>query len=109
MSTLPTPGRRGTAIGEEAMCVAVRMWLGAPPRSTASAPRCLCNELVDADGRHFLRGYISQKARHNRLHNHIVQLLEAALKQSKALGDVAVERSNYDRRRACARTCAPPV
>jgi len=49
---LPTPGVEGTTIAGAPMRVAVRLWLGAPPRSVQPSGRCRCARGVDAEGRH---------------------------------------------------------
>eukprot|EP00168_Porphyra_purpurea_P021060 TRINITY_DN916_c0_g1_i1.p2 TRINITY_DN916_c0_g1~~TRINITY_DN916_c0_g1_i1.p2 ORF type:complete len:352 (-),score=54.24 TRINITY_DN916_c0_g1_i1:105-1160(-) len=91
LSALPTPGVGGTAISGVAMRAAVRVWLGAPPRSEPPGARCRCGATVDAGGRHFLGACEVQRGRHMRLHNHIVHLLAAALRHAAVWGDVAVE------------------
>ena len=91
LSALPTPGVTGTAISGVAMHAAVRLWLGAPPRSTPPGARCRCGAAVGVDGRHFLGTCAVQRGRHMRLHNHLVQLVAAALRRSGVWGSVVVE------------------
>jgi len=92
LSALPTPGVAGTAIHGAAMRTAVRLWLGAPPRSAPPPAWCSCRAAVTPDGCHFLGTCAVQRGRRQRLHNHIVHLLAAALRRTGAWGDVVVER-----------------
>jgi len=88
---LPTPGVTGTFIPGAAMRTAVRLWLGAPPRSVPPAPLCRCGSGADADGRHFLSACGEQTSLHTRLHHHLVHLVAEALRASPSWTDVQVE------------------
>ncbi|GAB0498768.1 hypothetical protein MMPV_010120 [Pyropia vietnamensis] len=91
LSALPTPGTAGTAIPGAGMRVAVRLWLGVPPRSVPPAPRCRCGRDADADGRHFLSACPEQSSGHVRLHHHIVHLVVEALRRTPSWGAVEAE------------------
>ncbi|GAB0498740.1 hypothetical protein MMPV_010088 [Pyropia vietnamensis] len=91
LSALPTSGTAGTAIPGAGMRVAVRLWLGAPPRSVPPAPRCRCGRDADADGRHFLSACPEQSSGHVRLHHHIVHLVVEALRRTPSWGAVEAE------------------
>eukprot|EP00168_Porphyra_purpurea_P014710 TRINITY_DN4290_c0_g1_i3.p2 TRINITY_DN4290_c0_g1~~TRINITY_DN4290_c0_g1_i3.p2 ORF type:complete len:264 (-),score=32.34 TRINITY_DN4290_c0_g1_i3:411-1202(-) len=92
LSALATPGLTGTAIHGEAMRAAVRLWLGAPPRSVRAGAFCRCGAWVGADWWHFFGTCEVQTGRHNDLQNHAVRLLAAALRRSGLWADVAEER-----------------
>eukprot|EP00168_Porphyra_purpurea_P021061 TRINITY_DN916_c0_g1_i3.p2 TRINITY_DN916_c0_g1~~TRINITY_DN916_c0_g1_i3.p2 ORF type:complete len:382 (-),score=39.89 TRINITY_DN916_c0_g1_i3:15-1160(-) len=91
LSAMPSPRVTGTAIYGTAMRVAVRVWLGAPSRSDPPSARCRCGAAVDEGGFHFLGACVVQRDRHQLLHNHIVPLLAAALRQAGVWRAVAVE------------------
>jgi len=74
------------------MRTAVRLWLGAPPRSAPSSPWCSCWAAVRPDGCHFLGTCAVQRGRRQRLHDHLVHLLAAVLRRTGVWGDVVVER-----------------
>jgi len=91
LSSLPTPGLTGTFIPGAAMRAAVRLRLGAPPRSVPPAPLCRCGRGADADGRHFLSACGEQTSLHTRLHHHLVHLVAEALRASPSWTNVQVE------------------
>ena len=74
------------------MRAAVRMWLGAPAYAGLADRVSACGAALDAAGTHFYGTCDVQRGRHMRLHNHVVQLLAAALRRAGGWGDVAVER-----------------
>jgi len=92
LSALPTPGVTGTAVHGEAMRAATRVWLGGPPMAGLRGRVCSCGLAVGAAGSHFFGTCAVQRGRHKRLHNHVVLLLAAALRNSGMWGEVEVER-----------------
>jgi len=91
LSVLPTPGVGGTALAGAAMPVAVRLWLGAPPRSVPPGRRGRCGRDADADGRHFLSACPELASLHERLHHHLVHLAVEALRAAPSWTDVVAE------------------
>ena len=91
LTVVPSDGfSRGTIPGS-AMRVAVRLWLGAPPRPDPPRPRCACGAAVDPAGRHFLTACSAQVSRRTAVHHHIVALVAAALRRAPQWREVAVE------------------
>ena len=91
LSALPTPGVDGTAIAGAPMRVAVRMWLGAAPRSVPSGGRCRCGRGADAEGRHFMSACLESAPLRARLHHHVVDLAVEALRAAPSWKDVVAE------------------
>ena len=91
LSALPTPGVEGTAIAGAPMRVAVRLWLGAPPRSVPPGGRCRCGRGADAEGRHFMSACLELAPLRARLHHHVVHLAVEALRAAPSWKDVVAE------------------
>ena len=91
LSPLPTPGVTGTTFSGVAMRGAVRLWLEAPPRSTASGARCRCGVAIGVDGRHFGGTCSVQRGSPMRLHNLLLQVVAAALRRAGVWDPVVLE------------------
>jgi len=92
LSALPTPGVARTAIHFAAMRTALRLWLSAPPRPAPPPPWCSFRAAVHPDGCNVLGAGAVQRGRRQRLHDHIVHLLVAALRRTGVWRDGVVER-----------------
>ncbi|KAK1864835.1 hypothetical protein I4F81_007373 [Pyropia yezoensis] len=91
LSALPTPGPHGTALTGDAMRVAVRLWLGAPPRSDPPAARCRCGADADPEGRHLLGVCEELHGRRCALHLRISHLVAGAFTRSTSWMEVVLE------------------
>ncbi|KAK1867330.1 hypothetical protein I4F81_009837 [Pyropia yezoensis] len=91
LSALPTPGPHGTALTGDAMRVAVRLWLGAPPRSDPPAARCRCGADADSECRHFSGVCEELHGRRCALHLRIAHLLAGTFTRSTSWMEVVLE------------------
>lgn len=91
LSALPTPGPHGAALTGDAMRVAVRLWLGAPPRSDPPAARCRCGADADPEGRHLLGVCEELHGRRCALHLRIAHLVADAFTRSTSWMEVVLE------------------
>jgi len=61
---------KGTTIAGSTIRVAVRLWLGAAPRSSPPGRPCRCGWGSDAEGRHFMPACLKQAPLRKRRYHH---------------------------------------